>query len=136
MSPGSIRRKGNRSSVHEGHYSFQQVVAAVSAVTGLEREEIRQPKRSERVQRSREMLCYIARRYRTPELARFLQVKELSPASHSMRRAEKRLQEDSGFRRQADQALKRLDSSIPCKPNPIYAPKPDPFMSPGTQVES
>lgn len=30
----AIRRKGNRSSVHEGHYSFQQVVEAVGAVMG------------------------------------------------------------------------------------------------------
>ena len=59
----AIRRKGNRSSVHEGHYSLQQMVAAVSAVMEVEREEIRTPERSEKVQRSREMLCYIARRY-------------------------------------------------------------------------
>ena len=74
----AIRRKGNRSSVHEGHYSFQKIVQAVSAVMGVEREEIRTPERSERVQRSREMLCYIARRYGEvglQELARFLQVK-------------------------------------------------------------
>ena len=80
---------------------------------GVEREEIQQPKRSEKVQRSREMLCYIARRYgevELQELARFLQVKELSTASHAVRRAEERLKEDSGFRRQADQALKRLNS--------------------------
>ena len=111
----AIRRKGNRPSVREGHYSFQQMVAAVSAVTGVEREEIRTPERSERIQRSREMLCYIARRYGEvglQELARFLQVKELSTASHAVRRAEERLKDDSGFRRQADQALKRLDSSM------------------------
>ncbi len=35
------------------------------------------------------------------ELARFLQVKELSTASHAVRPAEERLKEDSGFRRQA-----------------------------------
>ena len=34
------------------------------------------------------------------ELARFLQVKELSTASHAVRPAEERLKEDSGFRRQ------------------------------------
>ena len=51
------------------------------------------------------------------ELARFLQVKELSTASHAVRQAEERLKEDSGFRRQADQILKRLDSSM----------QPDPF---------
>ena len=63
---------------------------------------------------------FIARRYGEvglQELARFLQVKELSTTSHAVRRAEERLKEDSGFRRQADQILKRLDSSM----------QPDPF---------
>ena len=104
----AIRRKGNRSSVHEGHYSFQKMVQAVSAVMGVEREEIRRPERGEKVQRSREMLCYIARRYGEvglQELAKFLQVKELSTASHAVRRAKEWLKEASGFRRQADQAL-------------------------------
>ena len=111
----AIRRKGNRSPVDEGHYSFQQMVAAVSAVMEADREEIRTLERSERVQRSREMLCYIARRHgevELQELARFLQVKELSTASYAVRRAEEKLKEDSSFRRQADQALKRLDSSM------------------------
>jgi chromosomal replication initiation ATPase DnaA len=109
----AIRRKGNRSSVREGHYSFRQMVAAVSAVMGVEPEEIRMPERSEKVQRSREMLCYIARRYGEvglQELARFLQVKELSTASHAVRRAEVRLKNDSGFGRRVDRVLKRLDS--------------------------
>ena len=39
--------------MREGHYSFQEMVEAVSAVMGVEREEIRTPERSERVQRSR-----------------------------------------------------------------------------------
>ena len=70
------------------------------------------------------MLCYIARRYGEvglQELARFLQVKELSTASHAVRRAEERLKEVSGFRRQADQVLKRLYSSVqacPVGPSP------------------
>jgi putative transposase len=111
----AIRRKGNRSSVHEGHYSFQKIMQAVSAVMRVEREEIRRPERSERVQRSREMLCYIARRYGEvglQELAKFLQVKELSTASHAVRRAEARLKNDSGFGRRVDQVLKRLVSSM------------------------
>ena len=40
----ATRRRGNRSSVHEGHYSFQQMVEAVSAVMGADREEFRTPK--------------------------------------------------------------------------------------------
>ena len=36
----------------------------------------------------------------------------MSTASHAVRRTKERLKEDSGFRRQADQALKRLNSSM------------------------
>ena len=54
------------------------------------------------------------------ELARFLQrSQDLSTASHAIRQAEERLKEDSGFRRQADQILKRLDS--PMTPLGSYA---------------
>jgi REP-associated tyrosine transposase len=108
-------RKWKRSFVEEARYSFQQIVEALSAVMRADREEIRQAQRSEKVQRSREMICYLARGYgevRLPELAPFLQVKELSTASHAVRRARERLKEDSGFRRQPDQALKRLDSTM------------------------
>ena len=103
-------------------YSFQQMVAAVSAVMGVEREEIRTPERSERVKRSREMLCYIARRHgevELQELARFLQVKELSTASHAVRRAKARLKNDSDFGRRVEQVLKRLGSSI--QPDSFYS---------------
>lgn len=110
----AVRRKQKRSVVYDKRYSFQQIVEAVCGVIGAKREEIRRSKRSDTVQRSREILCYIARRHGEvglPELARFLQVKELSTASHAMRRAEERLKEDSGFRRQVDRVLKRLHSS-------------------------
>ena len=59
------------------------------------------------------MLCYIARRHgevELQELARFLRVKELSTASHAVRRAKARLKNDSGFGRRVDQVLKQLDS--------------------------
>lgn len=111
----AARRKGKSPLVYYGRFSFQQVVEAVCGAIRTDREEIRQPKRNEKVQRGREMLCYIARRYGEvglPELARFLQVKELSTASHTVRRAKERLKEDSAFRRQADQALKQLHSSM------------------------
>ena len=55
------------------------------------------------------MLCYIARRHgevELQELARFLQVKELSTASHAVRRAEARLKNNSGFSRRVDQFLR------------------------------
>jgi chromosomal replication initiator protein len=111
----AVRRKGKRSVVYNGRYSFQQIVEAVCGLIGPNREEIRRSTRSETVQRSREILCYIARRYGEvglPELARFLQVKELSTASHAMKRAEERLKEDAGFRRQVDRVLKWLDSRM------------------------
>jgi len=111
----AVTRNGKRSFVDRARYSFKQIVEAVSGVIGADREEMRQPKRNDKVLRSREMLCYIARRYGEvglPELARFLQVKELSTASHAVRRAKERLKQDSVFRRQADQVLKRLDSSM------------------------
>ena len=107
----AVRRKGKGSVVHDEPYSFQQVLQAVCGVIGVNREEIRRTTRTETVQRSREILCYIARRHGEiglRELARFLQVKELSTASHAMRRAEERLKEDSGFRRQVDRILKHL----------------------------
>jgi putative transposase len=111
----AARRKAKRSDVYNERYSFQQIVRAVCEVIGANREEIRRFKRSETVQRSREILCYIARRYGEvglPELARFLQAKELSTASHAMRRAEERLKDDSSFRREVDLVLKHLHSSI------------------------
>ena len=69
------------------------------------------------------MLCYIARRHgevELQELARFLQVKELSTASHAVRRAEARLKNNSGFSRRVDQILKRLYSSMQVCPS--YSP--------------
>lgn len=108
----ATRRKA-RQGVYNERYSFRQIVQAVCGAIGANREEIRRSTRSETVQRSREILCYIARRYGEvglPELARFLQVKEMSTASHAMRRAEERLKKDSDFRRQVEQVLKRLDS--------------------------
>ena len=111
----AVRRKGKGLVVHNERYSFQQVVQAVCGAIGVNREEIRRTTRTETVRRSREILCYIARRHGEiglRELARFLQVKELSTASHAMRRAEEKLKEDSGFSRQIDRVFKQLGSSI------------------------
>ena len=61
------------------------------------------------VQRSGEMLGYIARRYGEvglQELDRFL---------HAVRRAEARLKNDSGFGPRVDQVFTRLDSSMQAK---------------------
>jgi len=51
------------------------------------------------------------------ELARYLQVKELSTPSHAVRRGEERMKNDLGFARQLRRAFKILDhSSIQADP--------------------
>src|SRR6266508_4348613 len=54
------------------------------------------------------------------ELARYLQVKELSTPSHAVRRAEERMKNDRGFARQLRRVLKILDhSSIDSAEKPL-----------------
>ncbi len=110
-----VRRKARRSSGREGRYSLRQIIRALSAVMKVLPGELRSPQRNERVKRSREMLCYLARRHgevRLRELAQFLQVKELSTPSHALRRAEHRLKEESEFNHQLARVLKKLNSSM------------------------
>ncbi len=81
----TARQKAQKASVVEGHYSLKRIVAAVSKVSGVKEEELRHPQRSEIAQRSREMVSYVSRRHSDVglgELAKFLQVKELSTPSH------------------------------------------------------
>jgi hypothetical protein len=107
----AVRLKAKRSSAYGERYSFQRLVEAVSGVMGVNREEIRRAKRSEEVQRSREMLCYLARDHGEvglQELTKFLRVKEQSTASHAIRRAEGRIKEDSEFSRQVERVLRKL----------------------------
>ena len=111
----AVRREAKRSPRYEPRYSFQRIVEAVSSVMGVDPEELRRPQRSEKVKRSREMLCYLGRRHREvglQELATFLRVKELSTASHAMRRAEERFKHDSEFNGQLERVLKMLRSSM------------------------
>ena len=111
----AVRQRAKGALVNDRCYSLQQIVEAVCSVTGVGRDEIRRPQRSEEIKRTREMLCYIARRHGNvglPALARFLQVKELSTGSHAVRRAEEKLKEDSRFRHYVNRVLKRLDSLI------------------------
>ena len=86
-------------------------MAAVSAVMGIDEEDIKRPGRREEVQRSRELISCVARRHSDvglEELARWLQVKELSTPSHAVRRAEERMKDDARFARQLRQVLKIL----------------------------
>ena len=108
------RKKAVKLSVMEGHYSLKRVVQAVCKVCDLAEEEMRRPRRSDRVQRARELLCYVSRRHSDVglrELARFLGVKELSTPSHGVRRAEQRIKDDPSFRGQLDGVLPNLGYS-------------------------
>ena len=84
---------------------------AVSEVTGKKEGEIRGRQRSDDIKRCRELVCYLGRRHGElglEELRRFLQVRELSAASHAVKRAETRLGQERSFRHQLDNALRRL----------------------------
>jgi len=81
---------------------------------GVEKDELRRTLREERIQRSREALMYIARRYSEAslgEIVGLLGVKDMSTVSHGIRRAEGRLGDEEGFRRQVNEVLKRLSHS-------------------------
>ena len=108
------RQRGATAAVREGHYSLKRIVAAVSEVMGIDEGDLKRPGRREAVQRSRELISCIARRHSDVglgELARYLQVKELSTPSHAVRRAEERMKNDLGFARQLRRAFKILDHS-------------------------
>jgi chromosomal replication initiation ATPase DnaA len=84
-------------------------------VSGVPEEDLKRSRLREEVQRAREIVCYLSRRYGDVglgELARFLGVKELSTPSHAVGRAEKRLQEDASFRRQLERTLKIVTDSF------------------------
>ena len=109
------RKKVKREPTIEGHYGLGSIVQVVCKVTGLERDELRRAAREERVQRGREVLMYVARRYSDAglrEISGFLGAKELSTVTHGVRRAEIRLKEEQGFRRQVEEVLKKLSHSL------------------------
>jgi hypothetical protein len=108
------KKEARRFTGKEAAFSFKDIISTVCKVTGAEEEELRRPLRSDRVQRGREMLVYLSRRWSDMslrELVRFLGVKELSTVSHGLRRAEERLREDLGFRQQVETALRKLARS-------------------------
>lgn len=108
------KKEARRFTGKETPLSFKDIISTVCKVTGVEEEDLRRPVRSERVQRGREIVVYLSRRWsdmNLRELVRFLGVKELSTVSHGLRRAEERLREDLGFRQQVQNALKKLSHS-------------------------
>lgn len=112
----AMQRRSQAKAAPEVRFSFKRIVKAVSAVTGIDEDEIRREQRGDEVKGSRELLCYVARRHgevSMAELARFLMVKESSTPSHALRRAAARMKADSGFRRQLERVLKKLNSALP-----------------------
>ena len=112
---GVVQRKMERTSGREVRPTLKRIVQAVSEVTGKNEAEMRGRQRSEDIKRCRELVCYLGRRHGEvglEELRRFLQVRELSTASHAVRRAEARLGQESGFRRLLDHTLRQLDYDI------------------------
>jgi chromosomal replication initiation ATPase DnaA len=104
----AARKKVSKLPVVERSYSFKRISAAVCKLTGVSENDVKHSGRSEEVQRARELLCYVARRHGAvslAELSGFLGVKELSTPSHALRRAQRRLTDDRGFRRQLERVL-------------------------------
>ncbi len=98
----------------ERAYPLKRIVQAVCKASGLAEDDIKRPGRSEGVQKARELLCYVARRRSDVglrELTRFLGVKEMSTASHSVRRAERRMSQERNFHREVERVLKLLHHS-------------------------
>jgi hypothetical protein len=112
----AARKKVSKLPVIEKPYSFKRIAEAVCKVTGVSENDVKHSGRSEEVQRARELLCYVSRRHGAvslTDLSGFLGVKELSTPSHALRRAERRLIDDRGFRRQLQRVLDLLvDSSM------------------------
>jgi REP element-mobilizing transposase RayT len=110
----AARKNAAKLSVMEKSYPLKRIAAAVCKVAGVSENELKHSGRREEIQRARELLCYVSRRHGTvslTELSKFLGVKELSTPSHALRRAEKRLTEDRGFRRQVELVLDILTHS-------------------------
>jgi putative transposase len=123
------RQRSATAAVREGHYSLKRIVGAVSEVMRIEEGDLRRTGRREAVRRSRELISCIARRNSDiglRELARYLQVKQLSTPSHAVRRAEERMKNDLGFARQLRRVLKTLDHSSVQDPSPFSIIRPPP----------
>jgi chromosomal replication initiation ATPase DnaA len=109
------RQRAAKVSAVQGQYSLKHIAAAVSNVSGVGAEQMKRPQQNnEAVKRSRELLSYVSRRHSDVglgELARYLQVKELSTPCHAVTRAEERLKKDQEFRRQLERVLRKLGHS-------------------------
>ncbi len=97
-----------------GRYRLAAIVQGVCEVLGVGKEELRSAGKEEWRQRGREMLMYLARQYSgvSPrEVLPYLGARDGSTVSHGVRRAERRVKEERGFRQQVEQVLRSLSSS-------------------------
>lgn len=109
----AIKRAARPSAV-EDHYSFSDIVRAVSKVAGLETEKLRKASQRGEIKRGRELLMYIARRYSSAslrEIASYLRARDISTVSHGVKRAEESLKENPDFQSAVDRILKNLGYS-------------------------
>lgn len=109
-----VRKKAGKDSALERFYPLKRIVQAVCKASDLGEEEVKCSRRSEEIQKAREIICYLARRHSDVglrELVRFLGVKELSTPSHAVKRAEKRMRKDQDFHRELERILKLLSHS-------------------------
>jgi hypothetical protein len=97
-----------------GPYGLREITRSVGAVVGLSLEQLQTPSRNAQIQRSRELLMYVARRQggaSLREITAWLGVRDLSTVSHGVRRATIRMETEGDFRRQVAQVVRRLAHS-------------------------
>ncbi len=109
------RRKGRvPGRPEEPAYGLGAIAGAVVPVIGITPAALRHAGRDARVQRARDLFMYLARRYsraRLRDIITRLGVRDPATVSHGVRRAERRLETEEEFRRQARQVLRRLSHS-------------------------
>lgn len=109
-----VWRKATKEGELEGRYRLSAIIRRICEVVGIGSEELRKTVKEPRVREGRELLMYMGRRYSTAglkEIAAWLGVRDISAISHGVKRAEARLKEDRGFRRQVEEVLRGLSNS-------------------------
>ena len=106
-----VTKKVGKVSPIQGRYSLADIVRGVCQVAGVGKEQLGRALKEARVQRAREILMYVARRYSEASLAEIvshLGVRDRSTVSHGVRRAERRIREEQDFRDEVERVLKGL----------------------------
>lgn len=112
----AARRQGRAAAGRpkERIYTLEAIIKAVTRTLGITRQELGHTVRDARIQRARELFMYLARRHsRAPlrEIIARLGARDPATVSHGVRRAERRLKREEGFRRQARRVLQGLSHS-------------------------